>query len=538
VPLLLLFYTTSCEKEKENLSSKVLKKESPMLKICFATEIQSLDPRLSVDHPSEHAIQMLFEGLMSHSAQGELITAIAERYDISEDQKTYTFHLRNALWSNGDPVTAYDFEYAWKKVIDPSFKGSGLQNFYPIKNVQAFIQGKKPLEEVGIRCLDERTLVVELEHPTPYFLEVTAMSCFSPVHQNTDQQNPKWATQVGADFVCNGPFTIQTHRYEDELVFLKNPKYWDATHVMLAGIKVAIIKDPQTQLGMFEKKDLEWIGKPLSKLSLDALPHLKKQGIVSQIPSLGIYWYFLNTTAFPFNNKNMRKAFALAINRKEITEHVLQEDETPALNILPQKIAVHSAPYFQDYALAEARNYFNTALKEMGIAKEDLLPITLSYTSSEFNLRVAQVIQQQWYDAFGIRVQLESSEWKVHYQNLVNGTYQIGAMTWNSWLTDPIYMLQTFRDHTDGINMSQWVNTDYQQLLADSEEELDPKKRKEIFYLAEKILMNEMPVIPLFFTTISFAKNKALQNVYVSELYKINFKWAYIEENKDEKNSP
>lgn len=527
--VLLLTCCIGCNKAKQAISTNDPSKDKSLLRICFSSEVQSFDPRLSIDLPSEHALKMLFEGLMRFNLEDKLIPAVADSYEISEDQKTYTFHLRPTQWSNEEKVTAHDFEYAWKKAIDPSFKGAGVQNFYPIKNVQDVVQGKKAIDEVGIRCLDDKTLVVELEHPTPYFLEVVSYSCFSPVHKDTDLKDPKWASQVGPAFVCNGPFLLQKHKFDDEIVVLKNPHYWDASHVRLAGIKIAIIKDAQTQLGMFEKNDLQWIGKPVTKLPLDAVPHLRRTGIISQLPSLGVQWFFLNTTVFPFNNKKMRKAFAYAINREEITSHILQEGETPALGILPQHIAVSHVPYFLDYDVAEAKKLFNEALEELGITKEQLPIITLSHTTTDYNQRIAQVIQQQWYEAFGIRVNLEHSDWKVHYQKLVSGNFQIGAMGWNSWLRDPIYMLQTFRDSTDSVNMSRWINPHYQQLLAASEEEIDPMKRKAIFYEAEKLLMDEMPVIPLYFTAISYAKSKMLKDVYVSELNKIDFKWAYLE---------
>jgi oligopeptide transport system substrate-binding protein len=241
---------------------------------------------------------------------------------------------------------------------------------------------------------------------------------------------------------------------------------------------------------------------------------------------MGVYWYFVNTEAYPFNNKKMRKAFAYAIHRKAITDHILQEGEMPALGVLPKLLNVSNRPYFPDHEVNEARKLFQEALDEMGITKEQLPPITLSYNSSEYHQRTAQIVQEQWLKAFGIKVKLEQEEWKVHYQKLISGNFQIGGMGWHSWLRDPIYIMQTFRYRADGINMSRWEHPLYQSLLEATEHEVNKEKRRTLFYEAEKLLMDEMPVIPVYFTSICYAKKDGLKNVYISELNQLDFKWA------------
>lgn len=495
----------------------------------MSTEVRSLDPSIGIDDSSQIILRMLFEGLMTLDLSGNLVPAAAERYEISSDLKTYTFFLRDSKWSNGEPVTAYDFEYSWKRVIGRSTKGAAVHNYYPIKNVQSFVQKKTSLDEVGIKALNAKTLRVELEHPTPYFLEVISTSSFFPINAEIDKKNPDWMNEAGDTFISNGPFILAQHKQNDEIIVLKNPHYWDRDHVKLAGIKIAIVQEGLTQLHMFEKNELVWTGKPLSRIPLDALPALKKRGDLTFVPSMGIYWYFINTEAFPFNNKKMRKAFAYALHRKEITDHILQEGEMPALGVLPKSLNVYTDPYFPDNNVEQARKLFAEALQELGITKEQLPPIVLSYNSSEYHQRTSQIAQEQWEKAFDIRVVLQQEEWKVHYQNLVKGNFQIGGMGWHSWLRDPIYIMQTFRFRSDGVNMSRWENPVYQALLNDTEMEVDNEKRREKFFLAEKLLMEEMPVIPMYFTSICYAKKKNLKNVYVSELNQLDFKWAEYE---------
>ena len=500
------------------------------LQVSFANDIRSLNPSTGIDFPAAFVARMLFEGLMIIGSDGKVKPAIAESYDISEDLKTFTFYLRSAKWSNGDPVTAYDFEYSWKKILDPKTAADGVSNFYIIQNGRAAALGKVPLDHVGIKALDEKTLVIHLEHPTPYFLEVVASPSFLPVNTKIDRENPNWSSSVGEFFVCNGPYVLEKYRLEDEIIVKKNPTYWDTNNVKMPGIHIAIIKDQMTQLDLFTKKKLDWIGRPISKIPLDSIAQLKMKEKIQFTKTLGLYWYFINTEAFPFNHKKMRKAFAYAINRDLITRYILQGDEQPALSILPYYLSNQKNPFFQDNQKKLALQLFNEALSELGITRQDLPNITINYTSSPAHLRVATALQKQWSQIFEIPIKLENQEWRAHYGKLQGGNYQIGGMYWQSWLRDPSYILETFRYKSNGENMSQWENNKFQELLAASEEEIDPAQRQQLFNQAEEILLEEMPVIPVYFSTIAYGKNKKLHDVFISDLYEIDFRWSYFEE--------
>lgn len=502
------------------------------LRISFSSGIRSLNPGVGIDYPSAFVIKMLFEGLMHIGPNGEPQLAIAKSYEISEDHKTYIFHLRHSIWSNGDKLTAHDFAYAWKKIIDPHRGESlGVQNFYPIKNVKAIVKGEKSIDTAGIQVLNEKTLRVDLEHPTPYFLEVLATSSFLPIHSKIDESDPTWANQQGNAFVCNGPFSLEKHRLEDEIIVKKNPTYWDPSSVTMPGIKIAIIKNETTQLNLFEKNQLEWLGRPFSKMPLDAISYLKEHKKVEFIDTLGVYWYFLNVEAFPFDNKKMRQAFSYIVNRQLITDYILEENETPAMAVLPHSLATQEAPFFKDNNREKALELFNEALDEMGITKAELPEITVNYAASApIHQRLAEALQVQWNQAFGLNIKLENQDWKVHYGKLQKGNFQIGGMAWQSWLRDPIYILQTFRDRSDGVNMSRWENAAYQTYLSQAEEEVDPARRRQLYNEAQSILMEEMPVIPIYFPTIAYSKSKKLKNVYISELFEADFRWAYFEE--------
>lgn len=460
---------------------------------------------------------------------GEVKPAIAQTYTISSDRRTYTFYLQPTFWSNGDPVTAYDFEYSWKSIVDPKTKTIGSHNFYPIKNVRAITVGKMPIENMGIQALDDRTLRVELEHPTPYFLEMLASGSFLPVNARIDRERPNWANEAGKSFVCNGPFVLEKNQIGHEIIVKKNPAYWQASQVNLPGIRIAIVHDPMTNLQLYEKGELDWVGKPISRMPLEAIDDLKSEGKVSFSNNLGIYWLFLNTQALPFNNKKVRQAFAYAINRQALTQHVLREEEKPAMSVLPYTLAQQKEPYFADNQGTKARELLIEALQEMGLTIEDLPEITINVSNETTHITIAEALQQQWLETLGVFVQIEHQDWKAHYGKLQNGDFQIGGMGWHSWLRDPIYILQTFRYREDGVNMSRWENAKYQALLKASEQELKISKRKEYFHQAEALLMDEMPVIPLYFTTISYMKNPKLHDVFVSELNEVDFRWTHLE---------
>lgn len=525
----LLLAAVGCQKSQHPPGDKDLAAKQRTLRISLQSEVRSLDPNIGIDYPSVFVVRMLFEGLMSTGLDGKVIPGIAESYEISDDLKFFTFHLRPSYWSNGDPLTAYDFEYTWKKVIDPKTKTLGVHNFYPIKNARRAALGEIPLDAVCIKAIDNHTLQVELEHPTPYFIEVVATPSFLPIHARTDRENSKWSNLEGDQFVCNGPFYLEKHRFDNEIIVRKNPCYWDADHVKLPGISIAIIKEPTTQLNLFEKNELDWLGQPLSKIPLDAIETLKGENKVHFINTLGIYWYFLNTESFPFQNKKMRQAFALAIDRDMITKHILQCDESPAMGILPLYLATQEAPFFEDNNQSLAIQLFNSSLEELGITKESLPEITINYSAAPIHMRIAEAFQEQWNKVFGLNVKLEHQEWKVHYEKLQKGNFQIGGMTWQSWLRDPSYIMQTFRDRFDGINMSRWENKRYQELLAATEQEVDQKKRFQMFNQAEALLMDEMPIIPVYFMTLAYAKNEKLKDVYISDTNEIDFRWAYFE---------
>jgi len=536
LPYVALFYVASCDKAKDTAHSFFSDKDSEALSLCISADVSCLDPRMGIDATSSQIIKMLFEGLMYIDERGEVVHAIAKSHDVSKDQKVYTFHLRDCQWSNGMDITAYDFEYSWKSILEPLGKDRSMaaHNFYIIKNVSHYLKGACDLKEVGIRALDAKTLQVELQNPVPYFLEALTNTWFFPVCKMMDQCSYSQKKENEKKIVSSGPFKLKGHKINNEILMQKNPLFWDAENVGLHKISISIIKDTMTRLCLFEKGRIDWLGKPLSGLPLDACAILRKEEKISVSPSLGVYWYFFNTERFPFTNKKMRQAFSLSINRDEITNFVLQSNEKPAQSIVPAAYNLSEKVYFDENHKEEARRLFFEALEELGIKKENLPELTLSYNSDETHQNVAQIIQHQVYSTLGIKLKLRHSDWRSHYLDLKQGDFCIGGMMWHSWIRDPMYVLQTFRFKEDGINMSRWQNEEYRNLLTASEKEISPSIRKKLLSSAHDVLMDEMPVMPVYYTTMAYGKSERLHNAFVLENSMLDLRHAHFGSKKND----
>ena len=247
--ILLLLLLAGCQPEK-----------GQTLKVNLGGEPQTLDPRRVKDLQSQTVVQMCFDGLARMDPHDVPQLAMAEKVDISSDGKVYTFYLRECTWSNGEALTADDFAYAWKKSLHPNFPSDRAFQLYPIKNAELAKRGKVSVDDIGVKVLDSKTLQIELEHPTPYFLELTALPVYFPVHQKTDEMNSHWADDAST-YICNGPFTPKEWKHSDSFEVIKNTHYWDVSHVRLDAIQLVMVGE-DTEFKMYEKKQLDWAGSP------------------------------------------------------------------------------------------------------------------------------------------------------------------------------------------------------------------------------------------------------------------------------------
>ncbi len=510
---------TSCSSPKEPKHSQTIVK----LNIC--DEPNTLDPRKARDLNSMSVARMLFDGLTRIGKQEKAELALASSVTISSDVKKYTFHLRECKWSNGDPVTARDFVHAWKKVLDPKFPADAAFQLYVIKNAKAVKEGKVSLDELGVRIVNDKTLEVELEYAVPYFLELVALPIFFPVHETTDQKNSQWADSP-ATFVSNGPFQLAEWKHHDVITVKKNPLYWDAASVQLTVIELTMVSD-DAELKMYEKKELDWAGSPLSTLPVEAIHAFKNDKSFKTKELLGTYFIRVNTEHGPLQHPSIRKALALAINRQAIVDHVTQGNQIPACGLVPLSFGLQQAPYFQDGAVEEAKKLFTQALSDLHMTREKFPQFTLIYSSNERNHLIAQALEQQWFQALGIRVKLEGIERSVYFDRMSKLDYQLASSSWVADFNDPINFLEVFKYKRSGSNNTQWENARYAELLSQSSMVIHANERLNLLKMSEQLLIEEMPILPIFYYTMLYLQDPQLHDVVLSSMGSVDFKWAY-----------
>ena len=479
---------------------------------------------------SSQVIPYVFEGLMRRGKDDIPMPAIAHKIDISEDQKTYTFHLKDTTWSDGTPVTAYDFEYAWKNLISPNSKSITAvpELFYPIKNAEKFLLGKCSSEAVGIHVFDEKTLSVELEHPAQYFLEIVSSPFLFPAPKHIAEEDPKWCTKP--EFVCNGPFMLSKWHINSEIKLVKNPRYWDKEHVYLDGIDLLICQNHQTALDLFEKGTLDWVGDPFMRISYDCAYHTLKE----KSPDTMVYFFVFNTEKYPFNNNKFRKSLSYAIDRVAIVENVFHDTAQPIMSALPFPLRLKTEPYFQDNNIDLAKKLFREALEEMGETIESLSEIELLYMPEvEFCKKICLAIQDQWRKSLGFKVSLRGLlGWNEYIDSIQQGDYKIAITGTIPPIFDPSFVLHIFKNKKDLCNRCNWENEKFKALLQQANHVLGKTERSKLLIEAEEVLMDEMPILPICSMNKSYAKNPKLKGERLSQLQFVDFKSAYFEDDQ------
>ncbi|NGX37849.1 MAG: Oligopeptide-binding protein OppA [Chlamydiae bacterium] len=497
------------------------KNEAKIVRINLGDEPHTLDPRQARDPHAQMVVRMFFEGLTRIGANDRPEMAIARDFEVSEDLKTYVFHLQEAKWSNGDPVRASDFVYAWQKTLSPDFCSSNAYQLFILKNGKAIKEGQLPADELGAVALDEKTLKVELSRPIPYFLELVALPFFFPVNQQIEEKEPKWAEKKET-YVGNGPFSLEKWRHHDCILAKKNPHYWNANEVEIDGVEMIMV-DGNTEMGLFEKKELHWAGSPLSSIPVDAISQLKKEEKLIVKPRAETAFLRLNIKTFPLDQPKLRKALALSINRNAIVEHVLQGGQLCAVGILPPSMKLKEEGYFEDGAKERAKELFEEVLNEC----EGKLPsLTLTYINSQRSHLIAQAIQQQWFEALGVRIGLEAVERKVYFDRISRLDYDLAFCSWGADFHDPVDFLQVFQYQSQN---NPWENSAYVETLNDSFSVANSDERRVLLAKCEQILMDAMPIIPIFHYSALYMKDEKLENVVLSSLGNLDFKWARLE---------
>lgn len=470
----------------------------PALRIAQRNEPATLDPHLATLPDEFFIIRALSEGLLTPAPGGGAPQpAVAGRWNVSPDGRTYTFQLRSeAKWSNGDPVTAGDFVYSIQRALSPALAAPKAALFFPLRHALAYYQGKLPdFSTVGARALDGQRLELTLEEPTADFLALVASGSWIPVHRATVERHRTDWTRPG-NFVGNGPFTLTAWRPNQEIIVQRNPAYWDATAVQLPEIRFVAFDNGDTEERAFRAGQVDvTMSVPFSKLESyrQAQPP-----VLHSVPLHETRYLALNTTRPPLNQPEVRTALALALDRRALVEKVLQGSQQPAYSFVPPGLGGYTPDFRFTEDAAEARQ----ALAEAGFPGGKGFP-RLELSAWGISPVVLEAIQQMWRRELGIEVALVQREARTHLAALAAGDYAIGFVTAIPDYDGASDLFADLRSGDPG-NYPHWRDPEFDRLVTAARATADPARRLALLREAESRMLGEMPLIPLYFNAQNF----------------------------------
>ncbi len=466
-------------------------------------EPQTLDPQLVTALTDANLMLALFEGLCALDERtSEPLPAAATRWEVSADGLVYTFHLReNLKWSNGDPLVAADFVFAWRRALSPALAAEYAYLLFPLKNAAALNAGElTDFSQLGAEAVDDRTLRLTLEQPTPYLPALTVNPVWFPLNPRViaaggtpDQRGNTWTRP--ATYVGNGPFTLQEWRPNAHVIVRRNPHYWEAAAVRLNTLVFHPVESAETEERSFRAGQLHIThGLPVTKIA----PYRTEQsGVLRTDPFLQTVFLRFNTTRPPFDRAEVRRAFALAIDRAAITGSVLRGANQPAPHFTPPDLAGYTARATVGTDPAEARRLLAAA----GFPEGRGLPvIKLQVRSDALQPAMAEVLQAQWQRELGVRTEITILEQKTWIQNQQALDYMVSGAGWIGDFADPLTFLDLFVGD-GGNNWTGWHDPAYDALIAAAIGTTDLAARREIFQQAEALLLSAAPMTPVFFGT-------------------------------------
>ncbi|WP_261643529.1 peptide ABC transporter substrate-binding protein [Erwinia mallotivora] len=461
-------------------------------------EPASLDPAKAVGLPEIPVIRDLFEGLTSQDAAGNIIPAVATQWQTS-DNKTWIFTLRkDARWSDGEPVTAEDFVWSWRRLVDPKV-GSTFAWFAGlagIENATAITKGEMSADKLGVSALDNYRLKVTLDRPVPYFISLTANFSLYPVPQKVIEKYGNDWTLPG-NLVGNGAYKLQQRVINEKLVLVRNEHYWDNAHSVLNKVTFVPISEESSATKRYRAGDIDITESfPKNMYSL-----LKKQ-IPDQVytpDQLGTYYFAFNTLKGPTADVRVRQALSWSIDRKIIVEKVLGTGEKPAWHFTPDATAGFKAKpdFLQQHSQEELNVQARTLLAAAGYGPTHPLNLTLLYNSSENNQKIAIAVASMWKKNLGVTVRLQNQEWKTYIDSRNSGNFDVIRASWIADYNEPSTFLSLLTSTHSG-NISRFKDDNYDALLEKASRETSPTIRNDDYNRAEQIIADKAPIAPLY----------------------------------------
>ncbi|MEI4470780.1 peptide ABC transporter substrate-binding protein [Frigidibacter sp. MR17.24] len=497
------------------------------LTIRMLDEQSSLDPQLIEDVSGSDIARQLFEGLTNQNAEGEVIPGVAESWDVSDDKLTYTFHLRDAKWSNGDPVTAGDFVYAWQRAIDPATASEyqWYMGLMSIANAQDIIDGKKQPSELGVKAVDDKTFEVTLSTPIPYFVQMTSHTTTYPAPKAVIEEfGDQWTAPE--HIVSNGAYMLKEHVPNERTVAVKNPEYWDAGNVTIETFVTLVINDESQALTRFLAGELDRTEMPAGQF-----PRMQKEHPDEAVsfPRLCNYYYTFNLSdqgPEAFKDVKVRQALSLAIDRDIITKNVLAGGQPPAYTFTPAATANFQVPDVPAASMTQAERDAKAKelLAEAGYDASNPLTFDMLYNTSEDHQKIAVAMSQMWKQKLGVQANLANMEWKTFLDTRGQQNFDMARGAWCGDYNEASTFLDLLVSQS-GYNDGKYANPKVDELMADAKTADDPQAD---YTQVEQILAEDMPVIPVYHyagvymldsDVGNYPTNNVEQNWYVKDMW-------------------
>jgi len=528
--------------------SKSAKKVSgKILTIEMGPEVESIDPALNTTNDGANYLTYLFDNLLRTDKDGKVVPSLAQKYEVSDDGLTWTFHLRDGLkWSDGSDFTANDFVYSWQRMVDPDVAAPYAETVLGMVEGYDEAIGKPDengnqtttpdITKLRVEAPDDKTFVVHMSHPTPYFDKLATFAALSPVKKDVVEAKPDGWTLDPKTYISTGPFKLAEWKSGSYLMLEKNENYWNKDAVKLDGIKCLLMGDQNAAFSAYEAGDALMI----KDIPTQEITTLQKRPDYRLDPQIGTYFIDLNNTLDEFKDAKVRQALSLALDRKYISETITAGTYTPAKGFVPQGVSDWDGSSWYDH-LTDPSVYINVddyqgnlakakeLLKEAGHENGAGLPtIVYSTNDQSYHKKIAEYLQQVWGE-LGVKVEVNIVEWKSFTPQRRSGNYQAARDGWVMDYNDPSNILQ-LTSTGNGNNSSKYSNPEYDALLEKAANEADPQTRFGYFHQAEEMLMRDMGVTPLLYYNEMYLQSDKIKDSYHTTDGIWHFEYADIAE--------
>ncbi|WP_300370422.1 peptide ABC transporter substrate-binding protein [Brachyspira sp.] len=524
---MIIFTVLSCSKVTDSA------KTGSLLTINLGPEPKTMDPTLNSINVVSSYILHAFEGLTRIDSNNNVKSGMAESWNISEDGLTYTFHIRkDAKWSDGKPLTANDFEYSWKRAVDPNTAAEYSYMMEIVKNAKEINSGDMYYNDLAVDAIDDYTFEVRLPNPASYFLEFIASTVvFMPVRKDIiERYGDKWTLSPDT-YICNGPYKMKERITDEKIVFDINTNYYSGKEQLVNEITFLLMSDPNTAIAGVRGGNIHFSALEPPAAEIETL---KNKGYIIANNSIGTYYIELNITNKAFEDKRVRQALALAIDRNYLVENVTKGGQIPAGAFVPTEVrGLKSTFRKENKEYIDINDYENNVKKAKELMAEAGYPNGQNYPVIELKVSpgiyvlVGEALQQMWKENLNVNVSLVQEEFPITLQSLTEKDYQMARMGWTGDYNDPMTMLDVMISY-GGINHSGFNNKEYDDNLLIAKQSADNKIRMQAMAKAENILMEEMPIIPLYYRADLFMKNPKLQGVVLNPLGRHKFNYSYM----------